>query len=366
MIENKNNELNQEINILNSNNEKQKNENEQLKQDYEEKIKSYLKQIEDLNKQKNNVYIPKNNIIKQKENENKEGDNKGNNLYAIKITDPEKELSNQKIKNEELKKDISAFNIEKQEFITQINNLQNELNKYNEKPKVDNDKGDNNDKDDDKNKVIEDKKDNINIEDEDIELIKNENLNLKKEIEGLKANIIDLNQELDAYEKEALESEQEVNILKENNSNLILMREQLMKELEQLKNNTNTNQNKEENKDLTNPINKSNLFTKQLKSFVDKVLFKNKIKLYIDMISMHRMESLIIENTKLNQDKIELSQKVEILTELINNPESIAKYVDENGNINIQYGEDINYDNENINNMGGEEGENNMTNNEQK
>ena len=58
------------------------------------------------------------------------------------------------------------------------------------------------------------------------------------------------------------------------------------------------------------------------------------------------MESLIIENTKLNGERMELIQKVEILTELINNPESMSKYVDENGNINIPY--EIAEDNNNL------------------
>ena len=58
------------------------------------------------------------------------------------------------------------------------------------------------------------------------------------------------------------------------------------------------------------------------------------------------MESLIIENTKLNGERMELNQKVEILTELINNPESMSKYVDENGNINIPY--EITDDNNNL------------------
>ena len=74
------------------------------------------------------------------------------------------------------------------------------------------------------------------------------------------------------------------------------------------------------------------------------------------MLSTHKMENLIIENTKLNGEKMELNQKVEILTELINNPESMSKYVDENGIINIPYesAEDNNIyenDNEHQNNL---------------
>ena len=80
------------------------------------------------------------------------------------------------------------------------------------------------------------------------------------------------------------------------------------------------------------------------------------------------MENLIIENTKLNAERMELNQKVEILTELINNPESISKFLDENGNINIQYeaGEDnMQYNNENqMENIEGEKAENNISNND--
>ena len=70
------------------------------------------------------------------------------------------------------------------------------------------------------------------------------------------------------------------------------------------------------------------------------------------MVSTQKMENLIIENAKLNSEKIELNQKVEILTEIINNPESFNKYVDENGNINIPYdnGEEGNEHMNNVNN----------------
>ena len=126
-----------------------------------------------------------------------------------------------------------------------------------------------------------------------------------------------------------------------------------MKELETLKNNSsNINQLKEEENKINETdrdINK--LFSKKFKNYVDKVIFKNKVQLYIDMVSTHKMENLIIENTKLNGERMELNQKVEILTELINNPESMSKYIDENGNINIPYesAEDNNnlYENDN-------------------
>ena len=210
----------------------------------------------------------------------------------------------------------------------------------------------------------------------DLDNIKNENINLKNEIEKLNEHIKELNQELDAYEKEAIQSEQEVNILRETNNNLLLIRDQLIKEIETLKNNQNNNaqindeikinEKIEETKSVNNEI----LFTQKLKKYVDKVLFKNKTQLYINLLSTQKMENLIIENTKLNAERMELNQKVEILTELINNPESISKYVDENDNINIQYEageENMLYNNENqIENIEEENGENNISNKDNK
>ena len=45
-----------------------------------------------------NVYIPKNNKIKQKETKEENSNKDNNNLLTMKISDLEKELSNQKIK----------------------------------------------------------------------------------------------------------------------------------------------------------------------------------------------------------------------------------------------------------------------------
>ena len=70
------------------------------------------------------------------------------------------------------------------------------------------------------------------------------------------------------------------------------------------------------------------------------------------MIITQKIESLLFENNKLNNEKINLIEKVNILTELLNHPEDIGKYVDENGNLNIapEYDndEEINFDNKNI------------------
>ena len=163
-----------------------------------------------------------------------------------------------------------------------------------------------------------------------------------------------------------------MNILRETNNNLVLVRDQLIKEIETFKNNQNNKvQTKNEiisEKDEETKENNEALFTQKLKKYADKVLFKNKTQLYINLLSTHKMENLIIENTKLNAERMELNQKVEILTELINNPESISKFLDENGNINIQYeaGEDnMQYNNENqMENIEGEKAENNISNND--
>ena len=68
------------------------------------------------------------------------------------------------------------------------------------------------------------------------------------------------------------------------------------------------------------------------------------------MVSTQKVKNLINENAKLNSEIIELNQKVEILTEIINNPESFNKYVFENGNINLNYDNDKE-GNDHINNI---------------
>ena len=60
-----------------------------------------------------------------------------------------------------------------------------------------------------------------------------------------------------------------------------------------------------------------------------------------------KTEGLLIENQKLNNEIIELKEKVNILTDLLNNPENIEKYVDENGNLNFDFQEEQQYENEN-------------------
>ena len=60
------------------------------------------------------------NINEGNEDKNKNESDENDKKLIIKIADLEKELSNQKIKNEELIKDISAFNSERKDFLSQI------------------------------------------------------------------------------------------------------------------------------------------------------------------------------------------------------------------------------------------------------
>ena len=334
---------------------------------------------------------------KEKKEEIKEkNENENNNNNKADIKELEKvELSNQKIKDEDIQKDKIDSNLDKDvDNVTQAKDMQKELNK-NETINITEDKKDEKNVDNNRlaNKeenivinntnIIEDKKDeknidsnetenkkenidikNTNEDDENkIDLLKKENMELIKEINILKENDKLLNQELDDYEKEAKESEIEVNMLRENNK-------KLLEELEQYKNQFNEYSKGEKNlgpnsmlntiKENNDYSNNNDIFAKIYRSFADKILFKKKVKLYINMIVAQKIEQLLIENNKLNNDKISLIERVNILTELLNHPEDIGKYVDEEGNLNMpeyENYEDINLDNKNINIE--KEGENN-------
>ena len=105
-------------------------------------------------------------------------------------------------------------------------------------------------------------------------------------------------------------------------------------------------------------------FIKYIKIIVDKIMLKNKFKLYLNMYVSQKIEDLLIENHKLNTEKMELNEKILILTELLNNPENIGKYVDEDGNLNFHLNEEQQYEgdenieyqnNENINDENNED-----------
>ena len=97
--------------------------------------------------------------------------------------------------------------------------MQNELNKWGEK-----------ENNIDKNNSENIKNNQIEGLIAEIEALKNENTNLLNEIKNLKDTEILLNQELDDYEKEAKESEIEVNMLKQNNKGLLLELENMKKQ----------------------------------------------------------------------------------------------------------------------------------------
>ncbi len=274
----------------------------------------------------------------------------------IKIADLEIELNNEKIKNDVLEKDLLIINSEKKDFLSQIESLKKELNKNgneiinttNEK----NDKNNDNNNDNDNNENPDKK--------EEIELLKNTNVNLIAEINKLKENEAFLNLELDDYEREAKESEKEVNMLKEINNQLLYELKKIQKYNNDLifkkKNYSNNNINNNIIKKSKNDNNV--MFIKIFKSFIDKLMLKYKIKFFLNLMIIQSNENLLIENNKLNNEKRELIQRVNILTEILNNPQNIGKYFDENGNLNYdniqeqeyENDEDINYVNENNNN----------------
>ena len=130
-------------------------------------------------------------------------------------------------------------------------------------------------------------------------------------------------------------------MLKDNNNQLLKEIEKLKKKCEKREKNIALNTIKESENE------NGEEFLKLFKGFVDKIMLKNKVKLYLNMMVTQKMEDLIIENNKLNNEKNELNDRVIFLTELLNNPENIAKYIDEDGNINLNIEEEHHYENEN-------------------
>ena len=233
-----------------------------------------------------------------------------------------------------MQRDISNINLEKKDFQTKIELLQNELNKQNE----DINNINNNNSEKIKNNKIEELIGQI-------ESLKDENANLLKEIKKLKDTEILLNQELDDYEKEAKESEIEVNMLKQELKNC----KKTYKEGEGKNSHLNTIKENENDNGLE--------FIKYIKKYVDKIMLKNKFKLYLNMFVSQKIEDVLIENHKLNTEIMELNEKIILLTDLLNNPENIGKYVDEDGNLNLNLHEEQHY--EGGENIGFQNNENN-------
>lgn len=134
---------------------------------------------------------------------------------------------------------------------------------------------------------------------------------------------------------------------------------------------------KEKNKKLEGTVDakleeleiKNQLKFKSLKNRVMKTLSETKEnmnKLNVKNLDL-KTKLIYLQNDKLNKDvevqnkgikklineKNELTERVLILTDLVNNPENLEKYVEENENLNAEEeyenNEDINYENENMN-----------------
>ena len=142
-------------------------------------------------------------------------------------------------------------------------------------------------------------------------------------------------------------------MLKQNNEALLL-------ELETLKKNNKEREIKFSrlNTIKENESDNAPEFIKYIQNVVNKIMLKNKFKLFLNMLISQKIEALLIENHKLNTEKMELNEKIIILTDLLNNPENIGNYVDEDGNLNLNLQEEQQYDgnediqyqnNENIN-----------------
>ena len=173
----------------------------------------------------------------------------------------------------------------------------------------------------------------------EIESLKKENNTLIEEINKLKENEILLNGELDDYEKEAKDSEKEINMVRYENQVLI-------SELEKLKKSNDI----VDNKNITDD-NRIIFFTNIIENAIYKTIIKNKFRFFLNMLIMDS-KYLLIEINKLNNERNELNERVLVLTDLINNPENMDKFIEENENINEQDNEnheEIEYENYNNN-----------------
>jgi chromosome segregation ATPase len=173
----------------------------------------------------------------------------------------------------------------------------------------------------------------------EIESLKKENNTLIEEINKLKENEILLNGELDDYEKEAKDSEKEINMVRYENQVLISELEKLKKSYDIV-----------DNKNITDD-NRIIFFTNIIENAIYKTIIKNKFRFFLNMLIMDS-KYLLIEINKLNNERNELNERVLVLTDLINNPENMDKFIEENENINEQDNEnheEIEYENYNNN-----------------
>ena len=120
----------------------------------------------------------------------------------------------------------------------------------------------------------------------------------------------------------------------------------LMSELEKLKKSYDI----VANKDITDD-NRIIFFTNIIESAIYKTIIKNKFRFFLNMLIMDS-KYLLIEMNKLSNERNELNERVVVLTDLINNPENMDKFIEENENMNEQdndnYNENDNYNHEEI------------------
>ena len=120
----------------------------------------------------------------------------------------------------------------------------------------------------------------------------------------------------------------------------------LISELEKLKKSNDI----VDNKNITND-NRIIFFTNIIENAIYKTIIKNKFRFFLNMLIMDS-KYLLIEINKLNNERNELNERVVILTDLINNPENMDKFIEENENMNEQDNdnhEEIEYGNDNNN-----------------
>ena len=102
----------------------------------------------------------------------------------------------------------------------------------------------------------------------------------------------------------------------------------LISELEKLKKNYDI----VDNKNITDD-NRIIFFTNIIENAIYKTIIKNKSRFFLNMLIMDS-KYLLIEINKLNNERNELNERVLVLTDLINNPENMDKFIEENENIN--------------------------------
>lgn len=188
------------------------------------------------------------------------------------LEDDSKTINGLQLKIKNYKDEINNINNEKQNLIKDIILLKSQINKGKDSENIKNsseylmkEKMRNGEKltikKDSKNENVDKNKIKNKSEYEGMFRLESENIKLKEDIKKLKEKEKNLNKELDDYEKEAKDSEKEINLL----------RGQII-ELYKIN-----------NLDIKNKESNHLLFIKRFKGFVDKIMMKNKIQIYLRM-----------------------------------------------------------------------------------